>query len=185
MMTKRRGRPAQGSSALSSETILDRAKQLLLEQGKIPSVRAIASSLDVDAMAIYNYYKNKNSLLEAIASSLIDEIYQPQTSADWQAELQQLALSYLKLLRKYPGLLNTLLTMSGNGPAVIFSQRFDRVLAGLPLTNDVKQQTLHLLVDYLHGFSLACECANENIGPDINEIKGPINLIITAVESNL
>lgn len=184
--TKRRGRPVQGGSNLSAEKVLSQAKTLLADQGKIPSVRALATSLGVDAMAIYNYYQNKNALLEAIAVSLIDDIYQPAATAQWQAELQQLALSYLQLLRQYPGLLTTLLGMTSTSPAQVFAQRFNQALRDLPLTAETKQQALFLLVDYLHGFALACECSTDlPQQPQNNDIKGPLQLMIRGLESHL
>ena len=52
----KRGRPLQ--KQLSQEIIIDQAKQLMLEKGKPPSIRALAAALNVDAMAIYHYFKN-------------------------------------------------------------------------------------------------------------------------------
>ncbi len=80
----------------------------------------LASSLNVDAMAIYHYFSNKNSLLEAITTSLIEDIYEPKVSDSWKLELNELCSSYLTLLNNYPGLLETLLTMSSTSPAAVF-----------------------------------------------------------------
>ena len=50
---KKRGRPAGEKAQLGEERILSVAKSMMKKQGKIPSIRALASELDVDAMAIY------------------------------------------------------------------------------------------------------------------------------------
>ena len=57
---KKRGRPAGAANQLSGKSIIESAKLLMCEEGKIPSIRKLASSLGVDAMAIYHYFKNKN-----------------------------------------------------------------------------------------------------------------------------
>lgn len=74
---KKRGRPKGSKKQLSSVVIMDCVKKLMLEEGKVPSIRKIAVTLDVDAMAIYHYFSNKDALLEAVTVSLIDEIYEP------------------------------------------------------------------------------------------------------------
>ncbi len=69
-------------------------------------------------MAIYHYFKNKNSLLETLATSLTEEIYIfTQAYSDWKEELKYLCVSYVEILCKYKGLLNIILTMSLQGPA--------------------------------------------------------------------
>ncbi|EPE1461084.1 TetR/AcrR family transcriptional regulator [Morganella morganii] len=92
------GRPAHRGSKLTAENILSEAGKLLQEQGKVPSIRALAAQLQVDPMAIYYYFRNKQALLEALATALVDDIYQPSAQAPVQQELQRLAESYLHLL---------------------------------------------------------------------------------------
>ena len=75
---KKRGRPGADKSQLSAELILNMARQLMRENGKVPSIRQLAIELDIDAMAIYHYYANKAALLEALTVSLIEEIYTRQ-----------------------------------------------------------------------------------------------------------
>ncbi len=56
---KKRGRPTEKQSQLSAESILESAKLLMKKDGKIPSVRLLATQLNVDPMAIYYYFKKK------------------------------------------------------------------------------------------------------------------------------
>ncbi len=155
---KRRGRPKGSQAQLSAEAILNQAKNMMLELGKMPSVRALATALDVDAMAIYHYFTNKNALQEAIVVSLIEEIYQPQDNGQWQQELSQLCFSYVSLLHQYSGLLETLLKMETSGPAEVFIERFEQIVAPLTLSSETKKDAIDLLADYLHGFALALNC---------------------------
>ena len=174
---KKRGRPVVLKGQMSTEKIVLKAKKLLKEEGKIPSIRKLASALDVDAMAIYYYFENKNALLEAVTVSLVDAIYDPVLSAEWHKELHQLCLSYLQLLHDHPGLLETLLSMSSHGPAEVFIERFERAVSPLKLPDTYRKSALDLLVDYLHGFALALNC-QQGTSLSVKLLDGPLTLYI-------
>ncbi|MCL1137796.1 TetR/AcrR family transcriptional regulator [Shewanella pneumatophori] len=180
---KKRGRPTSHAEQLSQEAIINKAKGLMLNDGKMPSIRALASALSVDAMAIYHYFKNKDALLEAITTSLVGDIYQPEISDDWQDALMALSCSYLNLLQQYSGLLETLLSMQSSGPAEVFISRFSAILAPLDLDESQQTDVLCLLVDYLHGFALAYRCNNTAQTLDVAAIKGPLTLIFKAIKA--
>lgn len=179
---KKRGRPSGSKKTLNQDSIMNMAKSLMKEDGKIPSIRKLALHLDVDAMAIYYYFSNKNALLEAITTSLIEDIYQPELKGDWKNELTLLCVSYLTLLNTYSGLLETLLSMTSESPAAVFTERFNLVVQELHLNNEVKKNALDLLADYLHGFALALNC-NQIQPINITEyIKGPLQFYCVALE---
>lgn len=178
---KKRGRPARGRRSLSNDIIIEQAKRLMLNDGKTPSIRQLASSLSVDAMAIYHYFKNKDALLEAITTSLVEDIYEPQKSDNWQKELELLCRSYLQLLNQYSGLLETLLSMESVGPAVIFRERFNCVVYSVNLDKEHAENALDLLVDYLHGFALAMKCNKQENQLNIDMITGPLLLYCKAI----
>ncbi|ABZ77952.1 transcriptional regulator, TetR family [Shewanella halifaxensis HAW-EB4] len=180
---KKRGRPASQASQLSKEAIVIQAKALMLSDGKIPSIRHLAGKLSVDAMAIYHYFKNKDALLEAITTSLVSEICQPEAGDKWQQALTELSLSYLNLLKQYSGLLETLLSMQSSGPADIFIARFKLILAPLALEETQLNNALCLLVDYLHGFALACRCNSSEQELELQAILGPLSLIFNMLET--
>lgn len=174
---KKRGRPAGGKEGFSKEAIIRTANTFMLDSGKVPSIRQLASILQVDAMAIYYYFKSKDILLEEVTISLINEIYQPTNLVSWEIELEQLCISYLNLLTQYSGLLETLLGMTSVGPTTVFRDRFLKIICNLKLDDEMKKHCLNLLVDYLHGFALAM---NNNRSKDpllLDDIKGPISLI--------
>ncbi|AOT10374.1 TetR/AcrR family transcriptional regulator [Pseudoalteromonas luteoviolacea] len=159
---KKRGRPQKSQSALSKAAIIRAAKNLMATTGNIPSIRKLSAQLGVDAMAIYHYFKNKDTLLKAITTSLIEDIYTPQNTEDWQQELSALCKSYLAILSQYDGLLHTLLSMKSDSPAEVFISRFEQIISVLELDSSQSEVFLHLLVDYLHGFSLAMSCDKGN-----------------------
>ncbi|PLX88976.1 MAG: TetR family transcriptional regulator [Desulfuromonas sp.] len=177
---KKRGRP----SKLTREAIVLGAKEWMLEQNKKLSIRALASHLEVDPMAIYHYFDNKAALLEAITISIMQGIYTPGNSSSWQMELTKLCHSYLSLLRDHPGLLETLLSMGGEmaGPAEVFRERFDLAIAPLSLEESRKNAALDLLVDYMHGFALALHCAKDKSKLEVSAIERPLALYLSILE---
>lgn len=177
---KKRGRPVHARDRLNAESIILCARILLLEDGKVPSIRKVAGELNVDPMAIYHYFSSKAALLEAVTVSLVEEIYQPIASDDWQAELQQLCESYLVLLKDHGGLLETMLSMSTAGPAQVFTERFYTALSPLQLNDSELKDALDLLVDYLHGFALSMNC-NPAQTLDIDYMERPLTFYMKSL----
>jgi len=177
---KKRGRPTKNQSALSGDIIINTAKNMMEINGNIPSIRALATELGVDAMAIYYYFKNKNELLKKITTSLISDVYYPDNSECWQSELLKLCKSYLATLGRYDGLLVTLLTMESSSPAEVFICRFKLITEQLALSATDEKVFLNLLVDYIHGFSLAKSC-DKALVLKIDDIDSPIKLICNSI----
>ncbi|USD38347.1 TetR/AcrR family transcriptional regulator [Ferrimonas sp. SCSIO 43195] len=176
---KRRGRPLSSQSGLSAERIIEQAHRLLLSEGKVPSLRALAAQLQVDVMALYHYFPNKAALLESLCCTLVSSVYQPEQGQNWRQELTRLSQSYLQLLADHSGLLQTLLSMTSTGPAQVFGERFEQALAPLALTPDQQQQALCLLVDYLHGFALALHAGPE--GLSLEDLNGPLDFYLDSL----
>ncbi|TKB49394.1 TetR/AcrR family transcriptional regulator [Ferrimonas sediminicola] len=179
---KRRGRPV-GGAALSRERILEVATELLGQGGKVPSLRKLAAELGVDVMALYHYFPNKTALLEALCCQLVAGIYAPVEGQPWRQELARLSQSYLSLLRRHGGLLETLLGMSSTGPAQVFMARFDQAVAPLSLDKAQRGHAMALLVDYLHGFALAIHCNSCGGLEDETHLAGPLNFYLDALQA--
>lgn len=178
---QKRGRPKVGDRQLSAEGILSVAKVMMREDGKIPSIRALAKQLGADAMAIYYYFKNKNELLEAITVSLMQDIVEPSEQLDWKENIYRLSVSYLKILNDHPGLLETLLTMKSLGPVEVFSQRFEASIEPLNLSESQINTARDLLVDYLHGYALALNCNPDRTELTAEMIEKPMELYYLAL----
>ena len=178
---KKRGRPSKSAGSLSTERIIECANILMEKEGKIPSIRKLAASLEVDPMAIYYYFANKQALLEAVTVSLVTQIYTPQKAGDWQHELAQLCESYLNLLAQYPGLLETMLGMTSHGPATVFAERFDLAIASLSIDEELRGNALSMLADYLHGYALAMNCQpGDELKVDM--LSGPLAFYMQALQ---
>lgn len=180
---KKRGRPSRDQDSLTAKSIVECARTLMIEQGKVPSIRQVAGQLGVDPMAIYHYFKSKAALLEAVAVSLMETIYQPSGDGEWQEELRKLCLSYLTLLRDHTGLLETMLSMATFGPAHVFSERLQIVIRPLGLTDESTKNALDLLADYLHGFALAMRCNWSEHELPLDTINGSLSLYIRGLEA--
>lgn len=184
MTIKKRGRPQKESKALSKEVIIEIAKSLMVGHGKIPSIRSLSTELNVDAMAIYYYFKNKNVLLEELTTSLISEIYQPKTVLEWEVELRKLSKSYITLLSKYDGLLQTLLSMKSTSPANVFISRFKTIIKELNMSTSLENASLSLLADYLHGFSISMSC--DSTGKlTTNDIDESLDVIFAGINASI
>ncbi|MCZ4335952.1 TetR/AcrR family transcriptional regulator [Shewanella colwelliana] len=180
---KKRGRPIRKQSQLSAQSILETAKYLMKRDRKTPSIRSLATELNVDPMAIYHYFKNKNALLEALTSSLVAEVYHPQEDPDWQSELKRLCVSYIELLWEYDGLLQIMLGMTSQGPAQIFIERYRCIIAPLALDEKTEKDSLDLLADYLHGFALSASCCHDTKLFKPQMMDGPLTLICKSLET--
>lgn len=177
------GRPALKHGNLSKQAIVSSATRLLKEGGKVPSIRSVAQDLGVDPMAMYHYYSNKAELLEAVTVSLVEEIYLPVVSKEWKKELSKLCISYLELLKNHAGLMETMLTMSVEGPSQVFSNRLNVALSPLKLDEQTLNDALALLGDYLHGYALAMHCCKEEGLLTTDMMKGPLNFYMRALEA--
>jgi len=184
MTIKKRGRPQKEAMALSKEVIILTAKELMISGGKIPSIRSISSELNVDAMAIYYYFKSKGVLLEELTTSLISEIYQPQEGVEWEVELRKLSKSYISLLSKYDGLLQTLLSMESTSPANVFISRFRLIMKKLNMNRSTENASLNLLADYLHGFSISMSCDGTN-KLTIDGIDGSLDILFAGIKASI
>jgi len=179
---KKRGRPYNKQRHLNEELIIYMAKALMREQGAIPSIRGLARALDVDAMAIYHYFDNKNSLLNAILTSLMDSLYFPQKHLPWQESLFLLSESYLNLLKNYLGLLETLVAMPSDGPMTVFAEHFNKIITPLNLPAQKQKNAFLLLLNFLHGLALLPNIDEEKEDPK-NSLSELLALYYKVIES--
>lgn len=183
-MPKSRGRPRKNNARISSQRILEAARRLTKRDSKIPTLRGIAQHLEVDPMAIYHYFDSKQTLLEYMASSIVDEVYEPANTSDWEGELATLSISYVDALRAYPGLLQAMLANPVVGPVERFGARFQTAIAQLDVDASTQRDALYLLVDYLHGFAYSANCAGpETAKLRTAELLQPLGLLFTGLRA--
>ncbi|WP_419176963.1 TetR/AcrR family transcriptional regulator [Desulfosediminicola sp.] len=94
----------------------------------MPSIHKVAMTLGVDPMAIYYYFPNKSALLNAVTAELMQSIYMPCGQKSWQEGCLLLCKSYLNFLYAHSGILETMLAMTDDGPAQVFTKRFMKII---------------------------------------------------------
>ena len=182
-MKKRRGRPPHGRSKLQRQLIIEAAAGLLQADGVEFSMRDLSKVLGVDPMAIYNYFKDKKTLLSATASMLLSELdpNNPPFSRDDNIRERLIALSgaYLGLIRKAPMLMHLLARgkVDGVDATMRFAALFGQAVAGKHFANSQEKLFRNVLVDFLHGYALAPLPAS-----DTSWIEG-VDLIMSAPRS--
>lgn len=111
--------------ALTPQTIVDAALALAEENG-LPavSIRRLASRLGVTPMAIYWHFPNKDALLDAMASRILDSVPLPlDPSAAWALRLRQILGDLLAALREQPAIAPLLSTRTlGTTSALAMSE---------------------------------------------------------------
>lgn len=181
---RRRGRPGKDAGKLEKRAIIQIAREMTLAKSKIPSIRRLASELNVDPMAIYYYFANKQELLEAVSISLISDLYCPDEEVPWRENLKSLCRSYISLLLAYPDLVSIILSISGEGAASVFIQRFETCVEDLTISREKIKTITDLLADYIHGFCFAAACNKTEKAITVDMADKPISFVIESIDNS-
>jgi len=164
---RRAGRPRRTKPALHSAAILQAALALLEEKGDAFSMRALAQSLGVDAMAVYHYYAGKEELLLALMAqrfAALDPRQPPFTQRQGpQRRLLALCALYLELVSATPYFVRLMARglVEQADVAQRFTALFEQALDGLELDKKTRLRGRDAVVDFLHGYALAGRPASE------------------------
>lgn len=164
---RRAGRPRRAAPALDSASILHAALALLEEQGEAFSMRALAHSLGVDAMAVYHYYAGKEELLLALMAqrfAALDPRQPPFTRRQRPLRrLLALCALYLELVSATPYFVRLMARglVEQADVAERFTALFEQAVDGLALDKKTRLRGRDALVDFLHGYALAGRPASE------------------------
>lgn len=161
------GRPRRAAPALDNAAILQAALALLEEKGEAFSMRALAQSLGVDAMALYHYYAGKEELLLALMAqrfAALDPCQPPFTRRQApQRRLLALCALYLELVSATPYFVRLMARglVTQADVAERFTALFELALEGLDLPQKMRLRGRDAIVDFLHGHALAGRPASE------------------------
>jgi AcrR family transcriptional regulator len=164
---RRAGRPRRAAPALDSASILHAALALLEEQGEAFSMRALAHSLGVDAMAVYHYYAGKEELLLALMAQRFAALdpHQPPFNQRQGPQRRLLALCalYLELVSATPYFVRLMARglVEQADAAERFTALFEQAVDGLALDKKTRLRGRDALVDFLHGYALAGRPASD------------------------
>ena len=129
---KQRGRPRLDASLLSRERILSTAGQLMAAGASDVSMRAVASALGVNAMALYHYFSDKEALRYALVEQAFAPLFaiRPRMAKlpNRELRLQLLARKYMLCAAKALPLTRQMALRGGTPLATKFSELFDEAV---------------------------------------------------------
>jgi AcrR family transcriptional regulator len=110
---------------LSTDRIVRAARELVDAEGLAAvSTRRLAAELGVSGPSLYNHFRTKDEILEAVADSVSAQVdlsmfedLGPGAGRDWRTALHDWALSYRAALRDHPNIVPVLARGPGRRPA--------------------------------------------------------------------
>ena len=117
-------------------------------------MRRVAAELDVGAMTLYGYFRNKVELVDAAVDLACAEIEVPRAKGTWQDQLRSLAEEILRVLRRYP----VAHQMRERGPlisagALRSTEAGLEILQGAGFTQEESARVWRLLFTYIFGYA--------------------------------
>ncbi|MFD7294332.1 TetR/AcrR family transcriptional regulator [Streptomyces sp. NPDC059897] len=107
---------------LSRDRIVDAAHTLVDTEGLAAvSTRRLAAELGVSGPSLYNHFRTKDQILEAVADSVSAQVdlsmFDADDERDWRTALHDWAVSYRSALRAHPNIVPVLARGPGHRPA--------------------------------------------------------------------
>lgn len=119
------------------------------------TMRALAKRLDVAAMAIYNHYRDRDAILDALAEQVFSQLPRQGASGrrGWKARLRSIMYSAREFAARHPHVYRLAMTRP-NKPASAFelTEEAIGVLREAGLSEKQALMVYHTFVILLHGF---------------------------------
>ncbi|MEV5547132.1 TetR/AcrR family transcriptional regulator [Streptomyces sp. NPDC052309] len=107
---------------LSTDRIVETARALVDAEGLAAvSTRRLAAELGVSGPSLYNHFRTKDEILEAVADSVSAQVDLSmfEDGREWRAALHDWAVSYRDALREHPNIVPVLAHGPGRRPAAL------------------------------------------------------------------
>ncbi|MFJ8084420.1 TetR/AcrR family transcriptional regulator [Streptomyces sp. NPDC096205] len=107
---------------LSTDRIVDAARELVDTEGLAAvSTRRLAGELGVSGPSLYNHFRTKDEILEAVADSVSAQVDLSMfdDGRNWRTALHDWAVSYRAALRDHPNIVPVLARGPGRRPAAL------------------------------------------------------------------
>ncbi|MEU6552447.1 TetR/AcrR family transcriptional regulator [Streptomyces sp. NPDC046915] len=107
---------------LSPDRIVVTARELVDAEGlSAVSTRRLAAELGVSGPSLYNHFRTKDEILEAVADSVSAQVDLSmfEDGRDWRTALHDWAVSYRAALRDHPNIVPVLARGPGRRPAAL------------------------------------------------------------------
>lgn len=105
---------------LSTDLIIETARALVDSDGLAAlSTRRLAAELGVSGPSLYNHFRTKDQILEAVADSVsvLVDLSMFEDGRDWRTALHDWAVSYRAALRDHPNIVPVMARGPGRRPA--------------------------------------------------------------------
>ncbi|MFC3577302.1 TetR/AcrR family transcriptional regulator [Streptomyces yaanensis] len=107
---------------LNTDRIVATARELVDAEGLAAvSTRRLAAELGVSGPSLYNHFRTKDQILEAVADSVSAQVDLSmfEDGRDWRTALHDWAVSYRAALRDHPNIVPVLASGPGRRPAAL------------------------------------------------------------------
>jgi AcrR family transcriptional regulator len=141
---------------LTSARIVD-AAIALADAGGVASLsmRALAKTFGVEAMSLYNHFRKKDDLLDAMVDAVVGRIDLPSTSGLWQAEMRRRAQAMRKVFLAHPWAPPLIVGRINVGPNMLgFMDATLGCLRAAEFTYVQADQAINALDSLIYGFHL-------------------------------
>ncbi|MDT0451986.1 TetR/AcrR family transcriptional regulator [Streptomyces hesseae] len=147
-----------GEGALDLERIVTTTVRMLDTDGMAKfSMRRLAAELGVTAMSVYWYVDTKDGLLELAVDHVSGELDLPDLAdetADWRAQLRDLAVQYRRVLVAHPWMPRLLGQYLNVGPsALAFSEATLTVMRRSGVAPHAMTGAISALFQFVYGFA--------------------------------
>ena len=155
-MATRTTRRSRHRVPLSRERVLLAALKLA-DQGGIEalSMRKLGQELDVEAMAVYYHFANKDEVLDGIVDLVFAEVDLPPAGLDWRTAMRGRAISLRDALARHRWAIGFMESRKNPGPATL--GHHDAVIGSLRAAGFSVEMAAHaysILDSYIYGFAL-------------------------------
>ncbi|MGC5627071.1 TetR/AcrR family transcriptional regulator C-terminal domain-containing protein [Georgenia sp. Z1344] len=119
------------------------------------SMRSVARELGVEAMSLYHHVAGKDSLLDALADRVYEQVELPEAASGWREGTEARAHSLRSVLAAHPWALGMVDTRTTPGPAVL--RYYDATvghLRGAGLSAVLASRAFSAVDSYVFGFVL-------------------------------
>lgn len=139
---------------LSRDRVLQAALAFIDERGIDDlSMRRLASTLEVEAMSLYNHVDDKDDLLNGVLDIVVDEAdLEPRPGEHWKATVQRGAEDLLAAFAAHPNARELMVRYPGHRAQGVVVNTFMSVLHEAGYPSPAVHSAWHLISSYFNGY---------------------------------